>query len=101
MKHKLNCAKRQPGVQLFSARDFSVATDSNGTVVINTELKCRNWSAQGDPLQLLVFAHQQPKLAKDHVVAFKSDDLMIIELKTPCGKEYVVTTSSNLEINHD
>lgn len=100
MKYKLNCARRQPGLQLFSARDFSVVADNNGVVVVNTELKCRSWSAQNDPLQLLVFAHQQPKLAKDHSVAFKSDDLMVIELKTPCGKEYVVTSSSTTEIEH-
>jgi hypothetical protein len=48
-----------------------------------------------------VFAHQQSKLAKSHALVVKSDDLMVIELKTPNGKEYVVSTSTTKEIDNE
>ncbi len=101
MRYKLNCAKRQPGLQIFSSREFTVAADNNGVVSVNTELKCRVWSAKNAPQQLLVFARQQSKLAKSHALVVKSDDLMVIELKTPNGKEYVVSTSTTKEIDNE
>jgi hypothetical protein len=101
MRYKLNCAKRQPGLQIFSSREFTITADNNGAVSVNTELKCRVWSAKNAPQQLLVFAHQQSKLAKSHALVVKSDDLMVIELKTPNGKEYVVSTSTTKEIDNE
>lgn len=101
MRYKLSCAKRQPGTQIFNSREFSIIADNNGLVSVNTELKCRVWSAKNAPQQLLVFSHSQPKLAKAHTLVVKSDDLMVIELKTPNGKEYVVSTSTTKEIDNE
>jgi hypothetical protein len=101
MRYKLSCAKRQPGIQVFNSREFSIAADNNGVVTVSTDLKCRVWSAKNAPQQLLVFSRQQSKLAKDHALVVKSDDLMVIELKTPNGKEYVVSTSTTKEIDNE
>jgi hypothetical protein len=93
MKQKLRCEKRDPNKVLFNSRDFSISTDNTGAAFVDTQLKCRLWSDPKDEIQLFAFTRAASKPAKTHSIILKSDDLMIVELQTAAGREYIVSTS--------
>jgi hypothetical protein len=93
MRYKVKCAKRAPNEIILSNKDITVMADKFGNVLVDTAIKVNAWSDDKDSMQLLVFAKANPKHAKRYDVVFKSDDLMIVELQSTTGKDYIIATS--------
>jgi hypothetical protein len=88
----LMCDKRSPNETILANKHITVQSDDSGKVYLITALDADEiLTAEDDDRNLIIVGKSDSKKVKSSKTLVKYKDLVISELNTASGKEYIIT----------